>query len=154
MDAELFRDVEQILRTLVDPALGDLRCRAHRSGVKAWFGPEKPPRIHFEAQLLHRKHIDGGSDYAVEIGLHAEDRDETVNEEVLALLSVEEAIWRRVLGPETEAAAFYGNPSWRRVSDVWLDPDWESQDLSMEIAGRFVDYVNTLSPLLAAGIGK
>ncbi len=148
MEREFFGQVEDVLRTLVSSELGDVRTRSHRSGVKVWFGTEKATRFHYEAQLLNRKHVDGGKGAALEIGFHAEERDMTKNEQVLARLMSGEKQWRPLLGQEAEAGEFFGAQNWRRLSDVWLDPELTEDDAAFEVGARLADYVNALQDLV------
>ena len=39
---------------------------------------------------------------------------------------------------------------WRRISEVWPDPDLSEPGLAFEIASRLVDYVTALEPHLRA----
>ncbi len=57
-EPNLFADAGELLRMMVPGGLGDIRTRAHRRGVKVWFGPEKPTREHYEAQLIPRRFVD------------------------------------------------------------------------------------------------
>ena len=148
MEREFFGQVEDVLRTLVSSELGDVRTRSHRSGVKVWFGTEKAARFHYEAQLLDRKHVDGGKGAALEIGFHAEERDTTKNEQVLASLMSRQEQWRPQLGQEAEAGEFFGAQNWRRLSDVWLDPELTEDDAAFEVGARLADYVNALQDLV------
>ena len=51
------------------------------------------------------------------------------------------------------AGPFFGAEHWRRISDVWIDPDLGGDDAAFEVAGRLVDYVEALGPLLAQDDG-
>lgn len=97
---------------------------------------------------MGRKHIDGVKGFAVEIGFHAEERDETRNDAVLAHLVASEKKWRKQLGPEAEAGEFFNADKWRRVSEVWIDEDLSVEGIDFEIGARLADYVNALQPLL------
>ena len=44
MESMLFEDVGDALRGILPPDLGTLHVRAHRYGIKVWFGTEKPTR--------------------------------------------------------------------------------------------------------------
>ena len=48
MEESLFDDVGDILLGVAPEALGTCRVRAHRYGIKVWFGPEKPIREHYD----------------------------------------------------------------------------------------------------------
>ena len=45
---------------------------------------------------------------------------------------------------------FFDADQWRRISDVWFDPDLEAADTPFEIASRLVDYIDALTPQLAS----
>lgn len=150
MDKDLFDQVDDIVRSLSACDVDRMRTRAHRYGIKLWFNDEKPTRLHYEAQMLGRKNIDGVKGIALEIGFHAEHRNEAENEAALAALLAKEKSWRKTLGKEATAGPFFGADNWRRLSDVWLDPDLSGEDVAFEIASRLVDYVDALEPLVAA----
>ena len=57
MDLQLFDEVGEVLRGLLPPELGELRTKHHRYGIKVWFGPAKPTREHYEAQVIGAKHV-------------------------------------------------------------------------------------------------
>ena len=148
MELQLFDEVGEVLRGLVPDGLGELRCRHHRYGIKAWFGAEKPTREHYEAQVIGAHHVPGASVLAVEVGFHAEHRDPADNERVLKELLGREARWRRALGDDAVAGAFIDDRhGWRRVSETWADPDLGDPDLPMELAARLADYIIALEPL-------
>ena len=49
---------------------------------------------------------------------------------------------------------FIGRPDqWRRVSEVWLDPDLADDGLAWEIAARLCDYIVAIEPLRTGGGG-
>ena len=83
---------------------------------------------------------------ALEIGWHAEYRDPAENEAALDALLGKEKQWRKRLGAEAEAAPFYGADEWRRVSEAWIEPDLDDEELAFEIAGRLTDYMTSLEP--------
>lgn len=145
---DLFAQVDDIVRSLCGPDSDDLRSRVHRSGIQLWFGSDKPTRLHFEAQVLGRKKVDGTDGLALEVGFHAEDRDESVNEAVLATLAAAEAGWRPMLGDEATAGVFFDADRWRRLSDVWIEPDLSGDDVAFDIASRLVDYLDAIQPVL------
>lgn len=103
-----------------------------------WFDE---PREHFEVQWLN------GRD--VEVGFHAEHREEARNVAVLAAFAAAEPDWRALLGDEPVVGAFVGGrpEHWRRVSEVWEAPDLSSVDLAMEAADRLAAYAEALEPL-------
>ena len=106
--------------------------------VKVWFDE---PREHYEVQWLN------GRD--VEVGFHAEHRDEARNASILAAFTESEPTWRSTLGDEPVAGAFVGGrpEHWRRLSEVWEAPDLSSVDLAMEAADRLAAYTEALEPL-------
>jgi len=105
----LFDEVAEALRGLVPRELGEVRTRAQRYGVKAWFGPVKPPRVHYEAQVIGAQHVEDAAVLALEVGFHAENASREANDEALAPLLASEKGWRRSLGTVAVAA---------RVGDV------------------------------------
>lgn len=151
MDDDLFAQVDDVVRSLRGGDGDALRSRVRRYGIKLWSGPVTPTRTHFEAQVLGRHLVDGVTGVALEVGLHAEERDEAANEAVLARLIAAEPGWRPRLGDEAVAGAFFGPEHWRRLSDVWIDPDLGAADVAFEIGGRLADYVEALTPVLADG---
>lgn len=147
----LFVQVGEATRSLVPADIGELHFRAHRDGVKVWVGPATPTRHHYEAQLVARRHLDGGSGVVLEIGFHAEHGDVRVNDASIEAIRTGAPRWRAELGDEPEIGPFLGRPDdWRRVSEVWFDPDLEDPDLVFELASRLADYVATFQPLLPA----
>lgn len=128
--------------------LGACRFRAHRYGIKVWFGPEKPIREHYEAQVVGAKEVEGAQFLALEVGFHAEYPKAEENAAVVAHLLEHERAWRRVLGKEAEVGPFLGRQdAWRRVSEVWPDPDLGEPELGLEIAVRLLDYVTAIEPV-------
>ncbi len=144
MELGLFDEVADLVRSMVPDELGPARTRAHRRGVKVWFGPEKPGKEHYEAQFI----ASSSGEPSLEVGFHAEHGDPEENEAVLRRLSAAESEWRPQLGQEAEAGLFIGQDAWRRLSDVWTDVDIDDDDLAFEVAGRLVDYVVHLEPTL------
>ena len=140
--------VADALRGMVPPELGEPRCSWHRYGVKVWFGPAKATRLHYEAQVVGRRHVPEAEVLALEVGFHAEERDPAANEAVLAHLAGVEATWREVLGPAPVGGDFLGRDGWARVSETWLDPDLSDDDLGVELAARLTDYIEALEPFL------
>ncbi|WP_067472656.1 hypothetical protein [Actinomadura hibisca] len=164
---ELFDQVAEVVRGSAPTDLGDLHLRVHHNGLKAWFGDPAPAREHYEAQLVTADIVtadivtadivtadivtaDIVTDAhagALEIGFHAEHRAEADNEAVLTrLLGVRER-WQGDLGDEAVAGPFLGRSSWRRVSEVWLDPELEGADVAFEVGVRLVEYMRALEPL-------
>ena len=144
MEIGLFDEVAYLVRGLVPAELGTFRERHHRYGIKVWFGPATPPREHYEAQVIGAKHVKGAKVLALEVGFHAEYRDEAENDAALVRLMDAEKKWRRTLGKEPVAGAFLGADVWRRVSETWPDPDLGEPDLAFEIAARLTDYVTAI----------
>lgn len=152
VDVQLFDEVAEVLRGLVPPELGALRYRARRYGIKVWFGPEKPPSEHYEAQVIGAHHVEGASVLALEVGFHAEHRAVADNDDVVARLLGREKRWRPVLGAEAVAGPFLGRGDvWRRVSETWPDPDLSDPDLAMELGARLTDYVTAIEPIRRDG---
>ncbi len=148
MDDDLFAQVHDVVRALGGPHVDGVHARVRRYGIKLWTGPAQPTRLHYEAQVLGRQHVDGKAGVALEVGFHAEHRDEAENEAALASLLAVEDRWRPRLGTEATAGPFLGAPHWRRLSDVWLEPDLGADDVAVELGSRLVDYVESLTPLL------
>ncbi len=147
IDRSLFGDVADAMRGLVAEDLGPLRCSHHRYGIKVWLGPEKPPREHYEAQVLGRDHAPDASVVALEVGFHSEHPKEADNEAVISRLLLSEAAWRPELGEEAVVGPFLGHAvHWRRVSEVWRDPDLDDPELVFELAARLTDYLTDLEP--------
>jgi hypothetical protein len=144
VELPLFEQVADAVRSLAPSELGELRLRVHARGVKVWFGAEKPPREHYEAQLLARSHVDGREGVALEIGFHAEDPDVDRNARTVAAIARSEAIWREVVGEGAEVGPFFGASHWRRVSEAWLDPDLDDPELAIEVASQLVDYLQAI----------
>jgi len=148
LETHLFEQVADAVRSLMPDAQTSLKLRSHRRGVKAWFGSEKAPREHYEAQVMPRRFVDGTDGVAVEVGFHAEHKDVTHNEAIIAELMKHEKLWRTQLGSEAEVGVFYGADQWRRLSEVWLEPDLDDPELAFEMAARLVDYLSALEPVL------
>jgi hypothetical protein len=148
VEESLFDDVGDILLGTAPSELGACRYRAHRYGIKVWFGPEKPIREHYEAQVIGAHEVEGAAVLALEVGFHSEHPQAAENDSVIAHLMANERRWRRVLGDEAEVGAFLGRQdAWRRVSEIWPDPDLGASELGLEIALRLVDYVTALEPV-------
>jgi len=150
MELSRFELVADALRGLVPDELGVWKYRAHRRGIKVWFG-NHANREHYEAQLVPRRLVDGESGIALEIGFHAEQPRLEDNEAAVAHLLSSEKKWRRVLGKEAVAGPFLGRPEdWRRLSETWIEPDLEEPDLVMSVASRLTDYIEALEPVRQA----
>ncbi len=147
IDGSVFGDVADALRGLARVENGPLRCTYHRYGIKVWFGPEKAPREHYEAQIVGPQHALQASVMALEVGFHSEHPDEGANEIVISGLRGSEAAWRAELGDEPVVGTFLGRArNWRRVSEVWPDPDLGDPELVFELAARLTDYLIALEP--------
>lgn len=149
---ELFEVVGEALRGMVPPDLGALQLRHHRYGIKIWFGPAKPTRVHYEAQVIGPKHVAEAEILAIEVGLHAEHRQAEENDAALALVAASERRWRNPLGTDPVIGAFLGgSEDWRRISETWADPDLGDEDLAMELVIRLLYYMMVFEPLLREG---
>jgi hypothetical protein len=150
VDLQLFDEVAEALRGLQPTGAGELRTKHHRYGIKVWFGPAKPTREHYEAQVIGARHVPGATVLAVEVGFHTEHPDPSDNERVLARLLAGEARWRKALGAPAVAGAFIDDRrGWQRLSETWPDPDLGDPDLPLELATRLTDYITVLEPLRA-----
>ena len=151
MEVHLFDAVAVNLRALVPADLGDLQVKAHRYGIKVWFGGPTATREHYEAQVVGPRHVPEASVLALEIGFHAEHPKPALNAATLAHLVSHEKRWRTGLGEEATAGPFLGRrDDWRRVSETWPDPDLGEEDLAFEVAARLTDYIIALEPVLRA----
>ena len=138
----LFDEVGEVVRGLAPPDFGELHYRAHRSGIKVWFDAAKPPREHYEAQLIRAGEL--------EIGFHAEHPTVADNDKVVARLAAREKQWRKLLGDDAVLGPFLGRAdTWRRLSEVWPDPDLDDPTLAMEVGARLIDYLNAVEPARA-----
>jgi hypothetical protein len=143
----LFDEVGEALRGLVPVELGAPRLRAQRYGIKVWYGPAKPPREHYEAQVIGAQYVEDAAVLAIEVGFHAEHPKVEDNDLVLRRLVAQRRQWRKALGPHAIAGSFLGRPEdWRRVSETWADPDLGDPDLPIELATRLTDYISVLEP--------
>ena len=143
-----FELVADALHGLAPADLGDLRCAYHRSGIKVWLGPAaKAPREHYEAQVIGCHYVTEATALAIEVGFHSEHPKESDNEAVISGLVQSERSWRKELGQEPLVGTFLGRAEhWRRVSEVWPDPDLSDPELVFELAARLTDYVAALEP--------
>ena len=149
-ELHLFAEVGDLVRSMAPDGIGDVRIHARRWGIKVWTGPSKPTREHYEGQFIPRRHLseEGEQDgMALEIGFHAEHKDEAANQAVLDKLLASKKVWRKELGEPAEAGVFLGRDSWRRISEVWLDAEMDDPELAMEVASRLVDYLSVLEPI-------
>lgn len=140
--------VADALRGMVPPELGEPRSSWHRYGVKVWFGTEKPTRLHYEAQVVGKRHVPEAEVLALEVGFHAEEPKPDVNDAVLAHLVAHERSWRKTLGTSAVAGEFLGRDTWARLSETWLDPDLSDEGMGLEVAARLVDYIEVVEPLV------
>ena len=152
MELGLFEQVGETLRSLADPDHGELHFRAHRRGVKVWFGDDGDRnREHYESQVLARRHVDGSDGMTVETGFHAENREIERNDEIIARIDKAQKKWRKVLSADASTGPFYGRPEdWRRFSEVWIEPDLDDPELAFELAATLADYINIVEPLRRA----
>lgn len=147
VDRSLFEEVSDAVRGLVPNDLGVLRCTHHRYGIKIWIGPEAPPREHYEAQVIAPVHHPDARVLAIEIGFHSEHRNEADNETVVSRLLRSEPSWRSQLGDEAVAGLFLGRAEhWRRLSEIWPDPNLDDPELVFELADRLAEYLTALEP--------
>jgi hypothetical protein len=143
----IFDDVADAIRGLVPSDLGDLRCTNHRYGIKLWFGGGKATPEHYEAQVIGREHVPEATVLALEVGFHSEHPKAAENDAVIAHFKSTERKWRRELGRAPVIGNFLGRADrWRRISEVWPDPNLSDPELAFEVAARLTDYVTTLEP--------
>jgi hypothetical protein len=148
LEVSLFDEIADMLRGIAPGELGDIRHRAHRYGIKAWFGSDTPLREHYEAQVIGPREVKNAKVLALEIGFHSEYPKVADNDAVLDHLLAQEKRWRRLLGRDAEAGVFLGRAdNWRRVSETWLDPDLSDPEMVLEIAVRLVAYITALEPV-------
>ncbi|WP_141575383.1 hypothetical protein [Actinomadura sp. WMMA1423] len=145
-ERELFDQVGEIIRGSTPPALGRPHVQVRHNGVKAWFGDPAPQREHYEAQIIPAAIAPGARHHAIEIGFHAEHRDEPDNQAALTRLLATETAWRPGLGDEPRTGAFLGRDTWRRISETWPDTDLTAPDIPFDIGVRLVDYIRALEP--------
>jgi hypothetical protein len=153
IEAHLFAEAAELVRTMIPDGLGEPRFRAHRRGVKVWFGPIKPTREHYEAQFLSRRHVNNGDGLVLEVGFHAEHSDEKLNQAVADRLLAQGKVWIEELGKSAELDTFYGRDSWRRLSEIWDDVGEleDDPDAAFEIASRLIDYISVIEPIRLGG---
>ena len=151
-DRSLFEDAADALRGLPPADLGEVHCTHHRYGIKVWLGPAiKAPREHYEAQVIGRQYVPEAATLAIEVGFHSEHPHEADNEAVISGLIRSERSWRKQLGEEVLVGTFLGHAEhWRRVSEIWPDPDMSDPELVFELAARLTDYLTALEPYRTA----
>jgi hypothetical protein len=148
VELSIFEEAGEALRGLAPPELGEYRHRAHRYGVKVWFGTATPTREHYEAQVVGADADKHATVLAIEVGFHAEHPKAEENDAVIAHLLASEKQWRRVVGKEAQVGEFLGRQDrWRRISETWPDPDLDDGDLVIELATRLTDYITALEPV-------
>lgn len=148
MELSPFDEASEALRSLLPTDLGEVRTKHHRYGLKVWFGPARPTREHYEAQVLGARHVPEATALALEVGFHAEHRDPAENEHVVARIAGGATRWRRRLGEQVVTGAFIDDRhGWQRISEVWLDPDLGDPELPLEVATRLADYITAFEPL-------
>ncbi len=139
VERSFFHQVQDVFEGFVIDVGGTLHSTAHQRGIKIWV--DDATREHYEAQLIR---VDGGT--VLEVGFHAEHAKVGDNDAVLDRLLDDEHVWRRALGGEPEAGAFIGTDRWRRISEIWEEPDPDDIDVAIEIASRLASYVSALEP--------
>jgi hypothetical protein len=148
VELSLFDEVAEAVRGFVPRDLGAPRIRARRYGIKVWFGPNEPPREHYEVQVIPARYCKGAKAVALEIGFHTEHPQVADNDRVIAQLAGAERQWRRAIGKEAVVGPFLGRAKvWRRVSETWPDPDLDDPGLGTELGARLTDYVAALEPV-------
>ncbi len=140
MELSFFHQVQDVFESNTLDVGGTLHTAAHPRGIKVWY--DDATREHYEAQLVR---LDGA--VVLEVGFHAEYPKVDKNEAVLTRLLDGEKVWRRELGGEPEAGVFLGVDRWRRISEIWEQPDPDDIDAAIEIAARLAEYVSVLEPL-------
>jgi hypothetical protein len=151
VELSVFEEVGEALRGMAPPELGEYHHRAHRYGVKVWFGPANPPREHYEAQVVGADADNRATLLAIEVGFHSEYPSADENDAVIGHLLANEKRWRRVVGKEAMIGDFLGRSDrWRRVSETWPDPDLGDGTLVIELATRLTDYISGLEPVRRA----
>jgi hypothetical protein len=104
--------------------------------------------------VVGAKHVPGAEVLAIEVGYHAEHPDPALNTAALSALASQEKRWRKLLGPEAEAAPFIADRNgWKRLSETWADPDLGDPELAFEVAARLTDYITAFEPIRAASTG-
>ena len=147
MDLVLFDIVDEAVRSLVPDDLGPVRSKVRTYGIKVWFGLPVINGEHYEAQVLGPRDAPGAAVLAVEVGFHSEHPGEQTNDTVVDRIAAAERSWRRRLGPEAEIDAFLGRAThWRRISELWLDPDLSDPGIGIDLATRLIDYAVALEP--------
>ncbi len=144
----MFDVVADAVRDLTPLRLGEVRVKPRQWGVKVWFGagPNAGPE-HYEAQIMGAKADPRATALVLEVGFHAEHPKEADNDATIDRLVAHESRWRKILGPEAEIDAFLGRADhWRRISELWIDPDLSDPGIGIDVASRLVDYMTALEP--------
>src|ERR1700676_4456911 len=108
MDLSLFEEVAEAIRGLIPPDFGEVRCQARRYGIKVWFGADRAPREHYEAQITSPAGVGAASGLGLGVGFHSEPPQAVDNDRVMARLLATETRWRKVVGKEAVAGPFLG----------------------------------------------
>lgn len=148
MEQHLFDEVADVVRSLVPPEFADFEVRSRRWALKLWFGTGDATRAHYEAQVMSAELVDEATVLVLEVGWHAEHKTEAQNQALLDTVLATEKAWRPVLGSEAEAGPFLGRADWRRLSELWPDPDLSDPDVSFEIGSRLTDYITAVEAAL------
>lgn len=146
MSREFFTLVADALPGFVPPSLREYESRVTAGNVKVWFEPEH--HEHYEVQVISRAAARAAKlstrATILEIGFHAEHRDEDANEDVVA------RVRHAKLGRNAVAGAFVGRPSpWRRVSEIWLDAALDD-GAAVEAAERLARYIKAIEAIRRA----
>lgn len=143
MASGFFEDVAVALEGFLPTELGGFSSRATGANLKLWYCDAHE---HYEVQILRG----AGKRPALELGFHSEHHIVARNEQVLDHLLSQEKLWRQALGMHVEAGPFLGRQGavWRRISEVWDDPDLDGADAAAEAADRLDQYVRALEPIL------
>lgn len=148
-EPSVFDEVAAILPALLPHGLGELRMQPRRWGIKVWFGPPRPAREHYEAQVLGKDADPAAAVLCIEVGFHAEGAKEADNDAAIERLTARRSDWAGI-GDEAVAGDFLGGATrWRRISETWPDPNLGDRELPFEIAARLCDYITAFEPLRA-----
>jgi hypothetical protein len=140
-----FDQIDDELRGLLGPALRHYESVRASRLIKLWY---RDPNVHFEVQMVARR-WSPTREPVLEVGLHLEDPDPTVNERRLSGLTSGRASWRKKLpDPGIGPALGPRGGAWRRVSEFLEEAGGDDPDLASEAAERLALYVRTLWPLL------
>ena len=150
MEQHLFDEVADVVRSLVPPDHADFEVRSRRWALKLWYGTGEVTRAHYEAQVMSAELVEDASVLAIEVGWHVEHPTEANNQALLDRVLASERVWRPTLGDEAVAGPFLGRASWRRLSEVWPDPDLSDPDVGFEIGSRLTDYITAVEAALRA----